>query len=190
MKPRVAVVDYGMGNRRSVEKALQHIGASAVITRDRSGEYRIGVSDFFRQPGGTPDQEHNLSAGALIVGVEVRVVPEARRSGYLKVRDRESFEFALASAAVALDITAGSVRGARVAVGGVGTVPWRLQAVERAIIGRTVSPDLWRDAALHAADGAKPLSENAFKVQLVKRTVERQLQRARRHVRDGTAAER
>jgi xanthine dehydrogenase YagS FAD-binding subunit len=108
-------------------------------------------------------------------GVEVPVVPEARRSGYLKVRDRESFEFALASAAVALDITAGSVRGARVAVGGVGTVPWRLQAVERAIIGRTVSPDLWRDAALHAADGAKPLSENAFKVELVKRTVERQL---------------
>jgi xanthine dehydrogenase YagS FAD-binding subunit len=148
---------------------------AVVITRDRSGEYRIGVSDFFRQPGGTPDQEHNLSAGALIVAVEVPVVPEARRSGYLKVRDRESFEFALASAAVALDITAGSVRAARVAVGGVGTVPWRLQAVERAIIGRTVSPDLWSDAALHAADGAKPLSENAFKVELVKRTVERQL---------------
>ena len=148
---------------------------AVVITRDRNGEYRIGVSDFFRQPGGTPDQEHNLSAGALIVGVEVPVVPEARRSGYLKVRDRESFEFALASAAVALDITAGSVRAARVAVGGVGTVPWRLPAVERAVIGRTVSPDLWREAAFHAADGATPLSENGFKVELVKRTVERQL---------------
>src|SRR6202040_2984480 len=146
---------------------------AVVITRDRNGEYRIGVSDFFLQPGATPDQEHNLSAGALIVGVEVPVVPEARRSGYLKVRDRESFEFALASAAVALDITAGSVRAARVAVGGVGTVPWRLPAVERAVIGRTVSPDLWREAAFHAADGATPLSENGFKVELVKRTVER-----------------
>jgi xanthine dehydrogenase YagS FAD-binding subunit len=105
----------------------------------------------------------------------VPVVPEARRSGYLKVRDRESYEFALASAAVALDIAAGSVRAARVAVGGVGTVPWRLPAVEQALVGRTAGPDLWRDAASHAADGAKPLSENGFKVELVKRTVERQL---------------
>ena len=135
----------------------------------------IAVSDFFRRPGRTPDQEHNLGAGALIIGVEVPVVPEARRSGYLKVRDRESFEFALASAAVALDIAAGRVRAARVAVGGVGTVPWRLPAVEQALVGRTAGPDLWRDAASHAADGAKPLSENGFKVELVKRTVERQL---------------
>jgi xanthine dehydrogenase YagS FAD-binding subunit len=126
-------------------------------------------------PGRTPDQEHNLAAGALITGIEVAVVPEARRSGYLKVRDRESYEFALASAAVALDVAAGRVRTARVAVGGVGTVPWRLPAVEQALVGRPVGPDLWRDAASRAADGAKPLSENGFKVELVKRTVERQL---------------
>ncbi len=148
---------------------------AVVITRDGSGERRIAVSDFFRRPGSTPDQEHNLGAGALIAGIEVPVVPEARRSGYLKVRDRESFEFALASAAVALDIAAGTVRAARVAVGGVGTVPWRLPAVERALVGRAASPDCWRDAASHAADGAKPLSENGFKVDLIKRTVERQL---------------
>jgi xanthine dehydrogenase YagS FAD-binding subunit len=148
---------------------------AVVITRDGSGERRTPVADFFRRPGGTPDQEHSLGTGALIAGVEVPVVPEARRSGYLKVRDRESFEFALASAAVALDIAAGSVRAARVAVGGVGTVPWRLPAVEQALVGRTAGPDLWRDAASHAADGAKPLSENGFKVELIKRTVERQL---------------
>ena len=112
---------------------------AVVITRDGNGEHRIPIADFFRQPGRTPDQEHNLSAGALIAGVEVPVVPEARRSGYLKVRDRESFEFALASAAVALDIAAGRVRAARVAVGGVGTVPWRLPAVEQALVGRTAS---------------------------------------------------
>ena len=148
---------------------------ATVVTRDGSGEHRIPIADFFRQPGRTPEQEHNLSAGALIVGVEVQVAPEARRSGYLKVRDRESFEFALASAAVALDVAAGRVRAARVAVGGVATVPWRLPAVEHALIGRTAGPDLWRVAASHAADGAKPLSENGFKVELVKRTVERQL---------------
>jgi xanthine dehydrogenase YagS FAD-binding subunit len=148
---------------------------ATVITRDSNGERRVACADFFRRPGGTPDQEHNLSAGALITGVEVPVVPEARRSGYLKVRDRESYEFALASAAVALDIAAGRVRAARVAVGGVGTVPWRLPAVEQALVGRAPTPGLWHDAASHAADGAKPLSENGFKVELVKRTVERQL---------------
>jgi xanthine dehydrogenase YagS FAD-binding subunit len=146
-----------------------------VVTRDRNGEGRIAVTDFFRRPGVTPDREHSLSPDTLITGIEVPVAAETRRSGYLKVRDRESFEFALASAAVALDIAAGTVRAARVAVGGVGTVPWRLPAVEQALVGRAAGPDLWRDAASHAADGAKSLSENGFKVELVKRTVERQL---------------
>jgi xanthine dehydrogenase YagS FAD-binding subunit len=145
-----------------------------IITRDTNGEHLIRVSDFFRHPGTTPDQEHNLRPGALIVGVEVPVRPESRRSGYLKVRDRESYEFALTSAAVALDIQ-GTVRTARVAVGGVGTVPWRLPAVEGALLGRPPSAELWRAAAALAADGAKSLSENGFKVELVKRTVERQL---------------
>jgi xanthine dehydrogenase YagS FAD-binding subunit len=146
-----------------------------VITRDRDGEKSIRAAQFFRQPGTTPDQEHDLRPGALITAVEVPVVPESRRSGYLKVRDRESFEFALASAAVAMDVAAGTVRAARVAVGGVGTVPWRLPAVEQALTNRPAGPDLWRSAAAHAADDAKPLAENGFKVELIKRTVERQL---------------
>src|SRR6201999_2771344 len=85
---------------------------AAVITREGGGERRIPIADFFRRPGTTPDQEHNMGAGALITAIEVPVVPEARRSGYLKVRDRESYEFALASAAVALDIAAGKIRAA------------------------------------------------------------------------------
>jgi xanthine dehydrogenase YagS FAD-binding subunit len=116
-----------------------------------------------------------MAAGALITAIDVPVVGEARRSGYLKVRDRESFEFAIASAAVVLDITAGIVGAARVAVGGVGTVPWRLPAVEQALTGHRASPELFHTAASHAADGAKSLSENGFKVELIKRTVERQL---------------
>lgn len=148
---------------------------AAVITRDDKGEQSIPIADFFRQPGTTPDREHNLRPGALITAVDVPARTESRRSGYLKVRDRESYEFAIASAAVALDITAGTVRAARLAAGGVGTVPWRLFAVEQALTGRPVTPELWRTAAAHAADGAKPLSENGFKVELIKRTVERQL---------------
>jgi xanthine dehydrogenase YagS FAD-binding subunit len=148
---------------------------AVVITRGTSGDRRIPITQFFRLPGATPDQEHDLRPGELIVGVEVRTGPEMRRSGYLKVRDRQSYEFALTSAAVALDITGGTVRAARVAVGGVATVPWRLPAVEQAVIGRAVTPELWQTAASHAADGAKPLSDNGFKIELVRRVVERQL---------------
>jgi xanthine dehydrogenase YagS FAD-binding subunit len=148
---------------------------AVVVVRDSNGEQMIRLPDFFRQPGTTPNEENNLRPGQLIVGVEVPVTPESPRSGYLKIRDRESYEFALASAAVAMDIRNGVVRAARVAVGGVGTVPWRLPAVERALIGRPANAESWRTAASHAADGARPLSENGFKVELIKRTVERQL---------------
>lgn len=148
---------------------------AVVITRDGNGDRRIPVAGFFRQPGTTPDQEHDLRPGELIVGLEVPTGPATARSGYLKVRDRQSYEFALTSAAVALEIAGGTVRTARVAVGGVATVPWRLPAVEGALVGRAVTPGLWHDAAAHAAEGAKPLSDNGFKVELVRRVVERQL---------------
>lgn len=146
-----------------------------IILRDNTGEHTVAVADFFRTPGATPDREHNLAPGQLIVAVEVPAAPETRHSGYLKVRDRESYEFAITSAAVGLAMTGRTIRSARVAVGGVGTVPWRLPAVERALAGRPATPDVIRAAAERAADGAAPLSENAFKVELVKRTVARQV---------------
>ncbi|MET0701250.1 MAG: xanthine dehydrogenase family protein subunit M [Mycobacterium sp.] len=148
---------------------------AVILTRGSDGDRRIPVAQFFRAPGTTPDREHDLRPGELIVAVEVPRGPEMRRSGYLKVRDRQSYEFALTSAAVALDVGAGVVRTARVAVGGVGTVPWRLPGVETALRGQPVSPALWHTAAAHAADGAHPLADNGFKVELVKRAVERQL---------------
>jgi len=148
---------------------------AVVVARDTGGERRIALADFLREPGDSPDREHNLRPGELIVAIEVPIGPEVRRCGYLKVRDRESYEFALTSAAVALDIGAGAVRGARVAVGGVGTVPWRLPAVEAALRGRPPTAEVFRSAAGLAADGAKPSRENGFKVELLKRTVERQL---------------
>lgn len=148
---------------------------AVVVARDTSGERRIALSDLFRQPGDTPDREHNLRPSELITAIEVPVGVQTRRSGYLKVRDRESYQFALASAAVALDIAAGVIRGARVAVGGVATVPWRLPAVEAALRGQIPAIDVFHRAAQLAAEGAKPLSDNGFKVELVKRAVERQL---------------
>ena len=148
---------------------------AVVITRDTNGEHPIPVADFFRQPGNTPEREHNLAPGQLITAIEVPARPDTRRSGYLKVRDRASYEFALCSAAIALDIVGGVVRNARVAVGGVGTVPWRLPNVEALLVGRPATPDLWRTAAAVAGDGAMPLAENGFKVELIKRTVQRQL---------------
>ena len=148
---------------------------AVLVMRDGAGDRRIPLTQFFREPGSTPDQEHDLRPGELIVGVEVPTGPQTIRSGYLKVRDRQSYEFALTSAAVALELAGNTVKTARVAVGGVATVPWRLPAVEQALVGRPITPGLWHDAASHAADGAKSLSDNGFKVQLVQRVVERQL---------------
>jgi xanthine dehydrogenase YagS FAD-binding subunit len=93
----------------------------------------------------------------------------------LKVRDRQSYEFALTSAAVALHVRGGVIREAKVAAGGVGTVPWKLPAVEQHLIGERPSEALWAAAAARAAEGARPLQHNRFKTDLLKRTVERQL---------------
>jgi xanthine dehydrogenase YagS FAD-binding subunit len=148
---------------------------AVVHVRSVGGDRQVPIQRFFRLPGSTPEQEHDLRAGELIVAVEVPGGAYTRRSGYLKVRDRQSYEFALTSAAVAMDIQGGVIRAARVAAGGVGTVPWRLPEVERALVGQAPSDQLWSAAAGRAADGATPLSGNGFKVELVKRTVARQL---------------
>ncbi|MGA6221622.1 FAD binding domain-containing protein [Streptomyces umbrinus] len=156
--------------------AVALVALDAVIhVRGLDGTRSIPVQDFFLRPGDTPQKEHSLRSGELITSLTVPAGAHTRRSGYLKVRDRQSYEFALASAAVALDIRGGVVRGAKVAVGGVGTVPWRLPKVEQALVGKRPGRRTWTAAAAHAAEGAVPLSENAFKVRLVERTVRRQL---------------
>lgn len=139
------------------------------------GERRVAFADFLLQPGSTPNREQALRKGELITAVEIPAHTRPLKSGYLKVRDRQSYEFALTSAAVALHIRGGVIREAKVAAGGVGTVPWRLPAVEGHLIGERPSDRLWAEAAAHAADGARPLTHNGFKPELLKRTVERQL---------------
>ncbi|MGW4080797.1 FAD binding domain-containing protein [Streptomyces asiaticus] len=135
----------------------------------------VSFADFLLQPGSTPNREQALHQGELITAVEIPAHPRPLRSGYLKVRDRQSYEFALTSAAVALHIRDGVIREAKVAAGGVGTVPWKLPAVERHLIGERPSDRLWAQAAAQAADGARPLTHNGFKTELLKRTIERQL---------------
>jgi CO dehydrogenase flavoprotein C-terminal domain len=105
-------------------------------------------------------------------------VPGAERSVYLKIRDRASYEFALPSAAVILDMDGSKIRNARIAVGGVGTKPWALPAVAKALQGQNSSPDVFSQAARLARDGARPLRYNAFKVDLLERTVSRALKQA------------
>jgi xanthine dehydrogenase YagS FAD-binding subunit len=114
----------------------------------------------------------------MITSFMVPAAPWTRRSLYLKVRDRESYEFALASAAVALDLRDGTVRSARVALGGVATIPWRAKEAEAALVGKSVESKTADAAAEAAFAGAHGHEHNAFKIELGKRTLSRALQQA------------
>ncbi|MGI8306535.1 FAD binding domain-containing protein [Saccharopolyspora hattusasensis] len=140
-----------------------------------TGSRTVKLADFYRLPGETPEVETGLRPGELIGEVLVPRLDWAARSTYVKVRDRQSYEFALCSVAVALDVQDSRIVDARVAAGGVATVPWRLPAVEEALRGAPATLASFEDAASVAADGARPLPGNGFKVSLLKRTVVRAL---------------
>src|SRR5438552_5476747 len=127
---------------------------AAVEVRAAAGQRSVPLIDFHRLPGATPHIETVLEPGDVITAITVPPSPAARRSHYLKVRDRASFEFAVASAAVALEMDGDCrIRQARVAVGGVGTKPWRLTNVETALAGSSLQRDALRKAAARAAEG-------------------------------------
>ncbi|MEV4318297.1 xanthine dehydrogenase family protein subunit M [Actinocrispum sp. NPDC049592] len=140
-----------------------------------AGTRTVRLADFYLLPGETPDLEHDLRPGELITEVLVPPLDWASRSVYLKIRDRESYEFALCSAAVALDVRDGVIADARIALGGVGTVPWRMRAVEAALRGARAGEAAFVAAAEQAADGMKLLSDNGFKATLATRTIVRAL---------------
>jgi xanthine dehydrogenase YagS FAD-binding subunit len=139
------------------------------------GSRSVKLEDFYLLPKDTPDREHAIEPGELITEVFVPNVSWYRRSAYLKIRDRESYEFALCSAAIALDLDGSKIRDARIAAGGVGTKPWRLPDVAEALVGKQVGQGTFERAAELAANDARPLSQNAFKVTLLKRTLVRAL---------------
>jgi xanthine dehydrogenase YagS FAD-binding subunit len=139
------------------------------------GTRTVPLDAFYTLPGATPDVENTLRPGELVTGVTVPRSAWAAHSLYVKVRDRQSYEFALTSAAVALETRGRTITNARVAAGGVGTVPWRLTAVERALTGRPATSATFETAVTHAADGAEPREYNGFKPALLRRTLVRAL---------------
>jgi xanthine dehydrogenase YagS FAD-binding subunit len=140
-----------------------------------SGERTILVENLHQLPGDTPHVETVLKPGDLITAIWIPLGSAGRRSHYLKVRDRATFEWSLASAAVSLGMSDDTILDARIAVGGVATKPWRLPHVEEMLVNKRLDRDLARAAGERAADGAEPRGQNAFKVTLLQRTVERAL---------------
>lgn len=151
---------------------------AVVLVRGRRGDRTIPFMDFHVLPGEHPEHEHAVESGELIVAVDIPPLAFARRSTYVKVRDRHSYAFALASSAVALDLHGGVIRQARVALGGVATKPWRSHQAEAVLTGKPADRAVYYAAADAALRDAVPRRHNAFKIELAKRTLVRALTQA------------
>ncbi len=143
--------------------------------RGAGGERSIRLVDFYALPGQTPQFENALQHGEMILSVDVPSSPLAAKSHYLKVRDRAAYEFALVSVAACLRVEDGRVAESRVALGGVGTRPWRSPEAEAALLGRPANPEAYALAAEAALADAKPRKHNAFKKELAQRAIVRAL---------------
>jgi len=154
--------------------ALAALDAVIRITGPK-GDRTVPINEFYIAYGEDPAKENVLEHGELITAVDLPNLPFVTRSHYLKVRDRASYEFALASAAVALDIQAGIIKEARLALGGVATKPWRANEAEKSLAGQKPDEAAFTRAADVALGGATPQKYNAFKIELCKRTIVRAL---------------
>lgn len=155
-------------NPSDMNVALMALEASVHIQGAR-GERSVPIDEFFLLPGDTPERETVLEPGDLITHVTLPPPAPGGRSLYLKLRDRASYEFALASAAVIVTVVDGKVSHARVALGGVGTKPWRSREAEAALTGAVPGAEAFQRAAADALADAQPQSENGFKVELAQR---------------------
>jgi xanthine dehydrogenase YagS FAD-binding subunit len=159
--------------------AVPLVAFDAVVhTVGPSGTRAIPIDDFYLEPGTTPDVEHPLEHGELIVAIEVPPLALARRSLYLKFRDRQSYEFALVSVAAAVEVQDGVVSAVRLALGGVGTKPWRARRAEERLTGAPATAEWFANAAAAELSMASVRGDNAFKVELAKRAVVRALTKA------------
>jgi xanthine dehydrogenase YagS FAD-binding subunit len=148
-----------------------------------NGERTLMVENLHREPGQTPDIETRLEHGELILRIRVPQSTLGCASTYHKIRDRESYAFALASAAVALGMQGETVREARIAIGGLATRPWRARNAEQALLGKTLTQQVAREAGDLALEGARPGHDNAFRIELGARTVADALLIAKRRAR-------
>jgi xanthine dehydrogenase YagS FAD-binding subunit len=165
-------------NPSDVAVALAAVDATVVV-RGPAGQRAIAFTDFHRLPGDTPERDSVLGRGDLIVSIDVPACAEGRASHYLKIRDRQSYEFALVSAAAAVAGDGRHIRSARLALGGVAHKPWRLTEAEAALRGASLADiDVLRSAIATSFTDARPLADNAFKVELAQRVVLRALQTA------------
>ncbi|MGX7743903.1 FAD binding domain-containing protein [Rhodopseudomonas parapalustris] len=144
---------------------------AVVHLEGRNGTRVLPLGDLHRLPGDRPDQETSLQPGELITAIELPAQPIAARSAYRKVRDRSSYAFALVSVAAALEAEGGKVKDVRLALGGVAHKPWRALKAEQALRGREASAEAFRAAAEAELAAAVPLRDNAFKIELAKRTI-------------------
>lgn len=151
--------------------ALAALDAVLTLENAKGKQRRVPVTEFYVLPGKTPQRETVLEPGELIVAVTIPAAAHARRSTYLKVRERASYAYALASAAVGLDVQGGTIRSARVALGGVGTKPWRSPEAEKVLTGAPATEATFRAAAAAALRGAQPRADNRFKVELAQNTL-------------------
>ena len=151
---------------------------ATILVEGPKGKRTIPFADFHKVPGDTPHIENALEPGELITYVDLPKPVAGAKSVYIKLRDRASYEFALASAAVVARVEGGHIRYIRVAMGGVGTKPWRSHEAEAALMGKAVDAAHFRTAAEAALKDAKPRTDNAFKVELAKRCLVRTLKLA------------
>lgn len=159
------------------DMAVAMVALDAVVRiRGPKGDRTVNLVDFHVVPGSMPQRETVLAQGELILAVDLPAAPHAARSHYLKVRDRASYEFAVTSAAVGVDVAAGRIRTARVALGGVGTKPWRSPEAEALLVGQPATREAFQAAAQAALRGARGYSQNAFKIPLAQRTLVRALE--------------
>lgn len=157
--------------------ALTAFDATLLLQAPDGSERRVTVEDFLLLPGDRPDREQDLHAGEMITAIEVPVSAALQRSHYLKVRDRSSYEFATASAAVGLALEEDGVtlREVRIALGGVATKPWRLRELEQALRGKTFNEQQLRALAPMAMQEARAQADNGFKITLAPRVIVRAL---------------
>src|SRR5262249_9763710 len=151
---------------------------ATVHIQGTKGSGAIAFGDFHLLPGNTPHRETVLEPGDLITHVTLPPPIAGSKQVYLKLRDRASYEFALASAAVVLTIARGNITRARIALGGIGTKPWRSPEAEAALTGKPATDAIFGQAAEAALRQARPQSENTFKIELAKRCLTHALRTA------------